>query len=77
MEVGNAMRAYCYSTSSYPLDILVAFSILRFGTSAKSVSDSFDHPMTEHSCDAVKIDVRETLVGSYGSKVGERVRPFW
>ncbi len=38
IEVGNAMRAYCYSTAFLSLDILVAFSILRFGTSAKRVS---------------------------------------
>ncbi len=37
IEVANAMTAYCYSTASYPQTFLVAFSILRFGTSAKSV----------------------------------------
>ncbi len=38
IEVGNAMRAYCYSTASYPLDILVSvFRYFRFGTSSKSV----------------------------------------
>ncbi len=38
IEVGNAMRAYLLLNSFLSLDILVAFSILKFGTSAKSVS---------------------------------------